>query len=77
MISDNEQSDIIQLPFKYELFLCSKQINLLCFHFLPLNYLYSILTFTCSWFKLLFADRVMMFLALKGRKQCSPIGFLF
>jgi len=37
----------------------------------------QLLNFTCSWFRLLFVDRVMMFATLKGRKQCYLIGFLF
>jgi hypothetical protein len=38
----------------------------------PLFLLIQLLSFACSWFKLLFVDHTMMFVALEGM-----IGFLF
>jgi len=36
-----------------------------------------VLTFVCSWIKLLFANYKMLFVALKGRKKCWSLHFLF
>ncbi len=36
-----------------------------------------VLTFICSWFRLLFTDCVTMFATLKRRKPCWPFKFLF
>jgi hypothetical protein len=44
---------------------------------LPLSLLIQLLNFACSWFRLLFANRMMMFITLEGKMQCSLIGFLF
>jgi hypothetical protein len=38
---------------------------------------FLILTFVCSWFGLLFANCLTLFVALKGRKKCWPFNFLF
>ncbi len=35
------------------------------------------LSFVCSWLCLLFIDFKTKFVALKGIKQCLPLGFLF
>jgi len=42
----------------------------------PLYLLIQLLNFACSWFGLLFVDHTMMFAALEGRMQCSPVRFL-
>ncbi len=44
---------------------------------LQLSLLIQLLSFACSWFILLFVDFTTMFVALKARKQCSPMRFLF
>jgi high-affinity nickel permease len=33
--------------------------------------------FACNWFGLLFVDYTRMFVVLKARKHCFPMGFLF
>jgi hypothetical protein len=40
-------------------------------------FLMSALSFVYSWLCLLFADCATTFAALKGRKQCLPLGLLF
>ncbi len=37
----------------------------------------QLLSFACSWFKLLLVNYVMTFVALKGGNSCSLVGFLF
>ncbi len=44
---------------------------------LQLSLLIQLLSFACNWFGLLFVDYTTMFVALKARKQCPPMGFLF
>jgi hypothetical protein len=34
-------------------------------------------TFVCSWFGLLFVEYMMLFIIMKGRKQCLRINYLF
>ncbi len=38
---------------------------------------FLVLNFVCSWFRLLFVDYIMSFAALKKRKKCWPLNFLF
>jgi hypothetical protein len=79
MKSDNGESGIIQLPLGMNSSSTSSKIMycVLVVLDLPLSLLIQLLNFSCSWFGLLFAKCAIMFTALKGREQCSPIGFLF
>jgi hypothetical protein len=77
MKSDNGQSGIIQLPLGMNSFYAwGKLIYCVSIFHLWIIFI-QLLSFICSWFRLLFANYAMMFAALKGRKWCSPIGFLF
>jgi hypothetical protein len=55
---------------------CHLKIIMLCFH-LVLKWRIQLLSFVYSGFNVLFVDYAMMFVALKSRKQCCPIGLLF
>jgi hypothetical protein len=77
MKNDNWQSGIIQLPLGMNFFYAwGKLIYCVSIFHLWIIFI-QLLSFTCSWFRLLFADCVMLFATLKGRKQCSLIGFFF
>jgi hypothetical protein len=79
MKSDNRESGIIQLPLGTNS--SSTSSNLIYYVLvvldLPLSLLIQLLNFSCSGFGLLFVECTTMFTTLKGREQCSPIGFLF
>jgi hypothetical protein len=55
---------------------CHLKIIMLCFHFVFKQKI-QLLSFVCSGFVVLFVDSAMTFVALKSRKRCCPIGFLF
>jgi len=79
MKNDNGESGITQLPLGMNSSNTSSRLIYFVFVVLdlPLSLLVQLLHFACSWFGLLFANCVTMFATLKGRKRCSPIGFLF
>jgi hypothetical protein len=77
MKSDNGQNDIIQLPLSMNSLYAWVRLIYCVFIFQLWIIFIQLLSFTCSWFRLLFVDHAAMFAILKGRKWCSSIGFLF